>query len=52
MNFARVNDIDVVTAIQKVARYMGDASIESDKYKEVLDELTVAGQASGIAIDK
>ena len=51
LKFAEINDTDVVTSIQKVARYMGDASIESDKYGEVLDQLTVAGQASGIAVD-
>lgn len=51
LKFAKINDIDVNTAVQKVSRYMGDASIESSKYGEVLDDLTSVAQASGISID-
>lgn len=50
LKFAKVNDIDVNEAVQKVSRYMGDASIESYKYGEVLDSLTSVAQASGISI--
>lgn len=50
LKFAKVNDIDVNEAVQKVSRYMGDASIESSKYGEVLDNLTSVAQASGISI--
>ena len=50
LKFAKVNDIDVNEAVQKVSRYMGDASIESSKYGEVLDSLTSVAQASGISI--
>ena len=50
LKFAKVNDIDVNEAVQKVSRYMGDASIESYKYGEVLDNLTSVAQASGISI--
>lgn len=48
LKFAEVNNVDVSEAIQKVSRYMGDASIESSKYFEVLDDLTSVAQASGI----
>lgn len=51
LKFARVNDVDVNTAVQKVARMMGDASIPAEQYNEVLDALTVASQKSGISID-
>lgn len=51
MKFAKINDTDVNTAVQKVSRYMGDASIESSKYSEVLDQLSSVAQASGISID-
>lgn len=51
LKFAKINDTDVNTAVQKVSRYMGDASIESSKYGEVLDDLTSVAQASGISID-
>ncbi len=51
MKFAKINDIDVNTAVQKVSRYMGDASIEASNYGEVLDELSAAAQVSGISVD-
>lgn len=51
LKFAKVNDVDVNTSVQLVTRAMGDAGIEADKYSEVLDMLTVAGQKSGISID-
>lgn len=50
LKFAKVNDVDVNESVQKVSRYMGDASIESNKYGEVLDNLTSVAQASGISI--
>lgn len=52
LKFASVNKIDVESAIQLVTRAMGDAGIEADKYNIVLDYLTVAGQKSGVSIDK
>ena len=51
LKFAKINDTDVNTAVQKVSRYMGDASIEASKYGEVLDQLSSVAQASGISID-
>ena len=46
-----VTGADVTNAVQKVSRYMGDASIDSSQYSKVLDNLTVACQASGISMD-
>ena len=51
LKFAEVNNADALTSVQKVARYMGDAGIESSNLSNVLDNLTVAAQASGISID-
>ncbi|MEM5214057.1 phage tail tape measure protein [Enterococcus faecalis] len=52
LKFGTVNKTDVEGAIQLVTRAMGDAGIEADKYNQVLDYLTVAGQKSGISVDK
>lgn len=52
IKFADVNNTDVSTAIKNVSRYMGDASIESSQYGEVLDALTAASQASGLGVDQ
>lgn len=52
LTFARVNDVDAPNAIEKVSRAMGDAGIETSKYGEVLDLLTVASKKSGIEVDK
>lgn len=51
LKFAKVNGVDVNTSVQLVTRAMGDAGIEADKYSELLDMLTVAGQKSGISIE-
>lgn len=52
IKFAEVNNTDVSSSIALVSRAMGDAGIESSKYKEVLDALTAASQNSGITVDK
>ena len=52
LEFARVNDADVTSSIRNVSRYMGDAGIDASQYGSVLDNLTVAGQKTGISIDK
>ena len=51
VKFGEVTGADVTSAVQKVSRYMGDASIDSSQYSKVLDNLTVACQASGISMD-
>lgn len=52
LEFARINNTDATTSVQLVSRAMGDAGIKSSDYGAVLDQLTVAAQASGIGIDK
>lgn len=51
MKFADITGTDATQAVQLVSRAMGDAGIESDKYSEVLDDLAIAAQASGISIE-
>ena len=51
LKFAQLNDTDVNSAVQLVTRAMGDAGIEASNYSEVLDQLNVAGQMSGIGVD-
>lgn len=52
LKFAEVNDADVNTSVQLVTRAMGDAGIAAENYGQVLDQLTVASQVSGISVDK
>lgn len=51
LKFAEINGSDVTQSVQLVSRAMGDAGIESNKYGDVLDQLTAASQASGISIE-
>ncbi|WP_373124886.1 phage tail tape measure protein [Blautia producta] len=52
LKFSKINNMDVSTAVQDVSRYMGDASIDASEYGNVMDQLTAASQASGIAMDR
>jgi phage-related minor tail protein len=52
MKFSDITGTDAVTAVQLVSRAMGDAGIDADDYAQVLDELAIAAQASGISVDK
>lgn len=52
LKFADITGTDATTAVQLVSRAMGDAGINSDEYASVLDQLTIAAQASGISVDK
>lgn len=51
LKFAEINGTDVNDSIRLVSRAMGDAGIPTEQTGEILDKLTVAGQASGIAIE-
>ena len=51
MKFADITGTDATQAVKLVSRAMGDAGIESDKYSEVLDDLALAAQASGISVE-
>lgn len=50
--FAKVTGLEGSESVRLVSRAMGDAGIAADQYSKVLDQLTVAGQASGIAVDQ
>lgn len=51
LQFAEINGADVNNSIRLVSRAMGDAEIPTEQTGEILDKLTIAGQASGVAIE-
>ena len=52
LHFSDITGTDATKAVQLVSRAMGDAGINSEEYAEVLDNLALAAQASGISVDK
>jgi TP901 family phage tail tape measure protein len=52
LKFSEINGTDVESSIRMVTRAMGDAGIAADNYGTVLDQLNVAGQVSGVSVDK
>ncbi len=52
IKYAQINGTDVEQSIQLVSRAMGDAGIPMEQAGSILDKLTVAGQASGVSLDK
>lgn len=51
LKYAEVNNTDVSSAIETVAKAMSDANIPSSELNDVLDELTSASQTSGLSVD-
>lgn len=51
VKFADITGTDATQAVRLVARAMGDAGIDADDYSELLDQLAIAAQASGISVD-
>lgn len=51
VKFADITGTDATQAVRLVARAMGDAGIDAEDYSELLDQLAIAAQASGISVD-
>lgn len=51
MKYSEVNNSDVSTSIETVAKAMNDANIPTSELNNVLDTLTSASQASGLTVD-
>lgn len=50
IKFGKITNTDATEAVRLVSRAMGDANIKSSKYADLLDQLAVASQASGISV--
>lgn len=51
IKFADITGTDATEAVRLVSRAMGDAGIDAEDYSELLDQLAIAAQASGISVD-
>lgn len=50
LKFADITGMDATAAVRSVNRAMQNAGIPLENYQELLDQLAVAGQASGISV--
>lgn len=52
LQFSEITGSDTVGAVQNVSKALKAAGVDSSEYTTVLDALAVAGQASGVSVDK
>lgn len=52
LKFSDVTGADAADAVADVSKALAAAGMEADNYKEILDALTVAGQKSGVSVQK
>lgn len=52
LQFSEITGSDTVGAVQNVSKALTSAGLDASEYGRVLDALAVAGQASGISVDK
>lgn len=52
MQFSEITGSDTVGAVQNVSKALNAAGLDASEYGRVLDALAVAGQASGVSVDK
>ena len=52
LQFSEITGSDTVGAVQNVSKALNAAGYDASAYTEVLDALAIAGQASGISVDK
>lgn len=52
LKFADVTGADAADAVADVSKALAAAGMEADNYQEILDALTVAGQKSGVSVQK
>ena len=52
LKFSNVTGVDATQAVRLVSRAMENAGIDASEYGTLLDQLTVAGQTSGISVDR
>ena len=52
LKFADITGTDATQAVQIVSKAIEGAGLESSDYSELLDQLAVAAQASGVSVDK
>ena len=52
LQFSEITGSDTVGAVQNVSKALASAGVDASEYGRVLDALAIAGQASGISVDK
>ena len=52
LQFSEITGSDTVGAVQNVSKALKAAGADSSEYASVLDALAIAGQASGVSVDK